>query len=309
MSRRSGASTALGLMALLGIACAPSSFSSPAGTVGIPVVVFNYVGEDLEAIWLGDERYDIRTSRPEGNAVKRFGPWCCLSIVEGQQRMELKVGGGEEIVLMNAIVARPLPVRAKGAAIHITGWKNIIVLSDKEAGELQSAPVGGLSGLDTSDSEEKSRRVEDEDVGMATVPSVRAVENVISRARVITGSSSGVDNSLPLSQALIALAKDTDTTLLKDRNAAAQGDWARQCESKARAHGLLKSSDVALYCVLELQLPDEFDRLGPIARALERAEGLESFAEAIDSVPVSEWRQWDEVLNARGWFSPESEVR
>lgn len=99
---------------------------------------------------------------------------------------------------------------------------------------------------------------------------------------------------------IIAQANETDTTLLMGRSLREQWRTIRARQHRARRHGLSRAEDIALYCVLSLQLPADFDRDGPVARALARAKQARiGFGEAIDEVPVGEWREWDDVLDAR----------
>lgn len=98
---------------------------------------------------------------------------------------------------------------------------------------------------------------------------------------------------------IIAQANDTDSTLLAGMNKCAQWRAIRERINQARDHGLSLTEDIALYCVLSLQLPVGFDRDGPVAGALNAARSSSiSFGAAIDQVPLSQWREWDEMLDA-----------
>lgn len=98
---------------------------------------------------------------------------------------------------------------------------------------------------------------------------------------------------------IIAQANDTDSTLLAGMTKCAQWRTIRERITQAHDHGLSQAEDIALYCVLSLQLPVGFDRDGPVAGALEAARNSSiSFGGAIDRVPLSQWREWDEVLDA-----------
>ena len=101
---------------------------------------------------------------------------------------------------------------------------------------------------------------------------------------------------------VIHQANETDTTLLAGLDKCEQVALIRGRMQRARGHGLNRDEDIALYCVLSLQLPADFDRNGPVAEALQdaRARGV-SFGEAIDDVPVERWREWDEVLEREGY--------
>lgn len=106
-----------------------------------------------------------------------------------------------------------------------------------------------------------------------------------------------------LGEALVPLtiihqANETDTTLLAGMTKCEQVRLIRGRLQRARAQGLSREDDLALYCVLSLQLPADFDTRGPVAEALHdaQARGI-GFGEAIDEVPVERWREWDEVLD------------
>ena len=99
---------------------------------------------------------------------------------------------------------------------------------------------------------------------------------------------------------IIAQVNETDSTLLAGLSRCEQWRKVRDRQYRARRHGLCTREDIALYCVLSLQLPEDFDQHGPIARALERSGKSQiSFIDAIDDTPVTEWREWDEVIDAR----------
>lgn len=107
-----------------------------------------------------------------------------------------------------------------------------------------------------------------------------------------------------LGEALVPLtiifqANETDSTLLMELSKCEQVQVIRERIHDARQHGLNREDDIALYCVLSLQLPKNFDLQGPVAEALQQAQsrGI-GFGEAIDEVPVERWRAWDEELNA-----------
>lgn len=99
---------------------------------------------------------------------------------------------------------------------------------------------------------------------------------------------------------VIFQANETDTTLLAGLDKCGQVQLVRERMRRARQHGLRREDDIALYVVLGLQLPEDFDTVGPVAEALERARANGTgFGEEIDQVPVERWREWDEVLDAR----------
>lgn len=97
---------------------------------------------------------------------------------------------------------------------------------------------------------------------------------------------------------LIVQANDTDSALLAGMDKCSQWKAMRELHKRAREHGLDAHQDIALFCVLSLQLPLGFDMDGPVARALDRTKhkGI-GFSTAIDEVPVEEWRAWDRALD------------
>lgn len=100
---------------------------------------------------------------------------------------------------------------------------------------------------------------------------------------------------LPL--AIIFQANETDRSLLANLDKCEQVELIRERMRRARGHDLTREDDIALYCVLSLQLAEGFDQDGPVADALHasRTHGI-SFGEAIDEVPVDRWRTFDDVL-------------
>lgn len=97
---------------------------------------------------------------------------------------------------------------------------------------------------------------------------------------------------------IIGQANETDSTLLGQMSKCQQVRLIRKCILRAKPHGLSRQEDVALFCVLSLQLPASFDSEGPVARALARVRTDNiGFGDAIDQVPPEEWRAYDEVLD------------
>lgn len=97
---------------------------------------------------------------------------------------------------------------------------------------------------------------------------------------------------------IIAQANETDTTLLADMTRCQQWRTVQLAQERARGHDLSTPEDIALYCVLSLQLPEGFDEHGPVADALSRHRVTKmGFGKAIDDVPVDAWRAWDKVLD------------
>lgn len=100
---------------------------------------------------------------------------------------------------------------------------------------------------------------------------------------------------------VIGQADEVDSTLLGGLDECARLGRIEPLLKRAERHGLDEEEDLSLYAVLALQLPPDFDQSGPVARALERARSGEvGFGEAIDQVPIEEWRAWDEDLEQRG---------
>lgn len=97
---------------------------------------------------------------------------------------------------------------------------------------------------------------------------------------------------------IIAQANETDGALLHGKTRCEQWRLVQSAIRRASDHGLSLKEDIALFCVLSLQLPAGFDQDGPVARALGRSKQHDiSFGEAIDQVPLEEWRAWDEQLD------------
>lgn len=99
---------------------------------------------------------------------------------------------------------------------------------------------------------------------------------------------------------VITQVNEVDTTLLAGMDRCGQWCDVRERLRQARSHGLAVTQDLSLFVILSLQLPSDFDRVGPVARALDRAkETGVGFSSAVAQVPVEEWREWDEVLDER----------
>lgn len=97
---------------------------------------------------------------------------------------------------------------------------------------------------------------------------------------------------------VIYQANETDGALLQGLDQCARVRLVRARMQRARRHGLRRDEDIALYCVLSLQLPRGFDRVGPVADAIRDAQrNGTGFGEEIDRVPVQRWREWDEQLD------------
>ncbi|WP_189456086.1 DUF4123 domain-containing protein [Cognatilysobacter bugurensis] len=100
---------------------------------------------------------------------------------------------------------------------------------------------------------------------------------------------------------VILQANEVDSTLLADKTKCAQWTLIRQRSDRARGHGLRTDEDIALFVVLSLQLPDSFDRSGPIAEALARSQAKHaSFGDEVDEIDSEEWEQWQQALELEG---------
>ncbi|WP_242629045.1 DUF4123 domain-containing protein [Xanthomonas oryzae] len=97
---------------------------------------------------------------------------------------------------------------------------------------------------------------------------------------------------------IIYQANETNTSLLQHLDQCARVRLIRARMHRARRQGLRREDDIALYCVLSLQLPPGFDRHSPVGDALEAARrNGTSFGREIDRIPVSRWREWDQELD------------
>lgn len=68
----------------------------------------------------------------------------------------------------------------------------------------------------------------------------------------------------------------------------------------ARQQGLTLQSDLALFVVLSLQLPEGFERKDPFVAAIEsNRQGHQSFGVALEHVPAAHWKPWNiELANS-----------
>lgn len=125
------------------------------------------------------------------------------------------------------------------------------------------------------------------------------VANATRKLALTRNQMEALDATL-LPAAVIAQVNEVETTLLANRDRCAQWHDVRARLQRARAHGLVAPQDLSLFVILSLQLPDDFDQTGPVARALAKAKasGI-GFSKAVEQVPVEEWREWDEVLDER----------
>lgn len=93
-------------------------------------------------------------------------------------------------------------------------------------------------------------------------------------------------------------ARETDPSLLQDLTACQRTILLRSRLKAASELGLTLQSDRALYVLLSLQLPAGFEQEEPFAGALARnRQGQQTFGDALDQVPASQWRKWNDKLD------------
>lgn len=161
----------------------------------------------------------------------------------------------------------------------------------------QLLPLLGLEQQSALLGPTRSWWVSDECGGVVSVHQSRLT---ITRQLVLTRHQMEALDARLLPATVIAQVHEVDTTLLANRDRCAQWCHVRARLQRARSHGLVAPQDLSLFVILSLQLPDDFDQMGPVARALVRAKAAGiGFSKAIEQVPVEEWREWDEVLDER----------
>lgn len=97
-----------------------------------------------------------------------------------------------------------------------------------------------------------------------------------------------------------AQVNDIDSSLLAGYSECEAETVIRQRIEMARSLGLDFQDDQALYCALSLQLPDGFEKEAPFAEAIKyRDIGKPSFGVALDEVPSSAWKLWDERIKEK----------
>lgn len=131
------------------------------------------------------------------------------------------------------------------------------------------------------------------------VVSVQRKERTVSRGTLtLTRRQLEMLDERLLPATVIAQINEVETTLLAGLDGCAKWCDVRARLERARSHGLTVPPDLSLFVILSLQMPADFDRVGPVARALRRAQetGI-GFARALEQVPVQEWREWDELLD------------
>lgn len=97
-----------------------------------------------------------------------------------------------------------------------------------------------------------------------------------------------------------AQVNDIDSSLLAGYSECEAETVIRQRIEMAKSLGLDFQDDQALYCALSLQFPDGFEKEAPFAEAIKyRDIGKPSFGVALDEVPTSAWKLWDERIKEK----------
>lgn len=90
---------------------------------------------------------------------------------------------------------------------------------------------------------------------------------------------------------------EIDTALLAGLSPCARLTLLRERIARAKSLGLGKRSDLALYCALNLQLPEGFENHLPFASAFERTRSGQSiFGVEIDRITPEQWEHADGIL-------------
>jgi Domain of unknown function (DUF4123) len=93
--------------------------------------------------------------------------------------------------------------------------------------------------------------------------------------------------------------REVDSALLHGLTACQNRTLLRSRLQAARDLGLTAQSDQALYVVLSMQLPAGFESDLPFSEALDRnRKGAQTFGDALDNVPASQWEPWHDKLAA-----------
>ena len=89
-------------------------------------------------------------------------------------------------------------------------------------------------------------------------------------------------------------ANETDASILAGLRPCAVYRLLSARIALAKSLGLERQSDVSLFCVLSLQLPEGFERKPPFAAALAGAANkVDGFGALLDRVTSAEWDAWD----------------
>lgn len=91
--------------------------------------------------------------------------------------------------------------------------------------------------------------------------------------------------------------RDVDADLLTGMSACQVRSLLRARLDAAQRLGLVLQSDLALYAVLSLQLPEGFEHQEPFASAVEQnRRQVNSFGAALDRVTSEQWTRWNDEL-------------
>lgn len=83
---------------------------------------------------------------------------------------------------------------------------------------------------------------------------------------------------------------ETDSSLLQGKNACEIYTLLNQRISQGKAKGLNSHSDLSLFAILSLQLPQEFESKAPVSQSLiKTVKEKITFAKALEQVPSKEW--------------------
>ncbi len=96
---------------------------------------------------------------------------------------------------------------------------------------------------------------------------------------------------------IAAQAREVDSTLLAPYTPCEALTLIRTHEARAKTLSLNQPGDIALFCILALQLPAGFETHSPFTEAIDYSrDGHPSFGAAIDAIPPDAWASWDAQL-------------
>ncbi len=105
-----------------------------------------------------------------------------------------------------------------------------------------------------------------------------------------------VDRAL-LPHEILAQVNEADGSVLHGLGQCEQLKKVQALIGRGEAHGLGVPSDIALFCVLGMQLPEGFDSRPPFDGALEQARKKQkTFSQALDGVAPEDWQAWNDWL-------------
>lgn len=106
-----------------------------------------------------------------------------------------------------------------------------------------------------------------------------------------------VDRAL-LPHEILAQTAEADSSVLHGLSACARLKRARTLIARAERQGLKLDSDISLFCVLGMQLPDDFELEEPFASAIKRSQRSgSSFSEALNQAKPAHWDAWNKRLS------------